>query len=258
MEMAAEPGLRADHPGQGRIDLVGLDRGEPHAVRRSQAEHGFHQPGQRARKAKIPAVAPEIGSREHELREPRLEEPPGTLERLLQGEAPAPATHVGHDAEGAEGIAPVLDLEERSGASHMERGGGAEGARLAPRGDLDEGLPAVAQGPSQRLGIVALLGAQDRRHPVEPTQLLRGALRVAARHEDAGSGAGFAVKPPDELPGLLVRAARHGAGVHDENVLALVPRRLPEPQLEEARSQGRGVVLVQAAAQRPKRNPRGP
>src|SRR3989449_5626110 len=144
MEVAAEPGFRADEPGQVRVHLVGLRRGKPPPVPSAQIEERHDEPGQSVLLPEVAAVASEVRAGEHDLAEAGLEEPAGALERFRAGKAPAAAAHVRNDAVRAERIAPVLDLEERAGASDVVGRRGRELPERAPRTDPDQGLRSAA------------------------------------------------------------------------------------------------------------------
>jgi len=264
MQVTAETRLRSDHLHEARTQLVRLDGGEADAMVRTEGEQRLHQADQRVPFASIAAVASQVRAREHDLREPGLEEPAGALQHLDMPEAPAPAAHVGHDAVGAEGIAALLDLEERPRPAHVQGRLAREAAGRASRAHAEEGrvaavprfLPwAPAHRAHQRFGIFTVGRAQHGRYARKGAHLFRGALGVASGHHDPRPRR-LAVKPPEELPRLLVGAARDRAGVHHDHV------RLPLPLLhspgEKPPPEGRRVVLVQPAAQGPKRNPRGP
>ncbi len=256
--MPAEPRRDPDHRGQRGIHLVGLDRGEAHAMANPQAQDPLDEPRERPVLAEIAPVVSEIRAREDDLEKTRVQKTPRALEHLPMGKAPAPSAHVRDDAVRAEGIAPVLHLEKRPGAAGVPRGLRRERARGAPRTHRDEGARGRARphGAQERVGVLPLGGPENRRHAGKRPYLLRGPLRVAAGHHDPGPRC-YAVELPDELPGLLVRATRHRAGVDDQDLGACFALAgLGEPRAQEPRPEGRGVVLIQAAPQRPKRNPR--
>src|SRR2546426_9362833 len=204
MEVAAEPGFRADEPGQVRVHLVGLDRGKPHPVPSAQIEERHDETGQSVLLPEVAAVASEVRAGEHDLAEAGLEEPAGAFERFRAGKAAAAAAHVRNDAVRAERIASVLDLEERAGASDVKGRRGREFPERAPRTDPDHGLRPTGRA-HQHLRIIALRGAQHRGHPRERLELLRGALRVAAGHDDPRARR-LTVNPAYELPRLLIGA----------------------------------------------------
>ena len=273
MEVPAETRLGSDHLDDPRPQLVRLDGGEAHAVVRPEREQRHREPRQSFPLPEILAVAPQVRAREHDLREPGLEKPPRTFEHLRARKAPAPPPHVGHDAVRAEGVAAVLDLEERARPAHVEGSLGREVAGGAGRPDPEEGCahaftrgrsrtrrgPAVpADRANQPVRIVAIRGAEDRRDSGNRPHLFRRPLRVASRDHDSGSGR-FAVELPDELPCFLIGAARHRARVHEEHVRgSLLRPRLDHSLGQKPRAKSRRVVLVQPAAQSAKRNPRGP
>ena len=135
------------------------------------------------------------------------------------------AARIGNDAERAEILTAVLDLQERTRTvRHRAERDILEYARLHDVRDRADHARVLLQ---RRLHIVddlrALLRPDHHAHARERTDLLRRDLRIAARNRNAGVGV-RARRTADQLTRLSIAQMRHRARIDDVDLRRLLER----------------------------------
>ena len=224
MQMRSKARLRPHEREEILRQLHRLQRAQPQPPQSLCAQCGAARIGKRRTLRKVDAVSAEVNPRQHHLAKPRRRE----FLHLARHRRERTRLHrpacIGDNAERAEILATILDLEKGTRAvRHAVQGDVLKGTRLHHIRDL---LHHTVRA-KRLLHIVhdarALLRPDHDAHAFERTHLGGRDLRIAARHSDARRRIG-ARRTADDLAGLAVAQMRHRARIDDIDVRPLLER----------------------------------
>ena len=224
MQMRSKARLRPHEREEILRQLHRLQRAQPQPPQSLCAQCGAARIGKRRTLREVDAVRAEMDARQHHLAKPRRREFLHlAFHRRERARLHRPA-RIGDDAERAEILAAVLDLEKGTRAvRYAVQWDVLKGSRLHHIRDLLH----HAVRAKRLLHIVhdarALLRPDHDAHTFERTHLGGRDLRIAARHSDARRRIG-ARRTADDLAGLAVAQMRHRARIDDIDVRPLLER----------------------------------
>ncbi len=192
---------------EARLQVPGLERGEPQPRNLGFGQEARHQAVETAAIPDVVAVGTEVDPAQNHLAIAEIEQGPHLVHEIVGGNAAADATGDGRHAEGAAVVAAVLNLEE--------------GARPGPAARKEEASPVeVGRRLAQQLGgrrhlqEPVLVGVADHQVDAGTQGRLGRELGVTAGDDNRGPG----VRAPqltDQLARLLRRDRGHRAGVEN-------------------------------------------
>jgi hypothetical protein len=195
------------------------------------------------RPAQVPPVAGQIDTRQDDFPHALLNEVLDPPEDFVRREAPARTPDMGDDAERAEDVTSVVNLQVCP-SPVFPKGGWTED--LGPFGKVRRGDVLREQKPPDVPSPVAHAVSH---HEVGSRRLKfgRGPLGVTSRDDDPGPT--VPLEAADELAGLPVALVSHRAGLQDNDICLLGPGNRPEAELVlEVSTQGLGFVLADLTA----------
>ena len=261
---AARLGLIAEERKQLGSPVHWLDRTQAEAGERSLRQNGAHQSLKRARWRKVAAPAAEIDAGEHQLNAPAPGEFLNRAQAGLQGHGPAVTARSRDHTEGAAVPAAVLYLEIRTRLATAPRPNPRHGQHRMRESVIDVdalrprcGLQGVNRnearwGNQRRRGklrdqsLVAV--AQNRMDPGESRHLLRRALRIATRHQDAGRWV-LAMQAAQKGASSPIGLRGNAAGIYHHYIGQGRIRGWRQTAVAQLRADGFPIRLVGAASE---------